>query len=152
MRIIVTGGAIIRDNQGRILLQRRSDYGNWGLPGGAMEAGESVEETMKREVLEETGLTVGECELYSVYSGSRMQYRYPDGNEVVFVMFIFNVRSDLVGRLADDEKTLLFKDVNGESLKLEFKDIEEIEIATISLVQRPVIEDLKKNITTIVRT
>ncbi|MGG3506550.1 NUDIX domain-containing protein [Paenibacillus lautus] len=56
MKIIVTGGAIIRDHHGRILLQRRSDYGNWGLPGGGMEAGESVEETMRREVLEETGL------------------------------------------------------------------------------------------------
>ncbi|MNP50379.1 RNA pyrophosphohydrolase [compost metagenome] len=50
MRIIVTGGAIIRDHQGKILLQRRSDYGDWGLPGGGMNAGESVEETMIREV------------------------------------------------------------------------------------------------------
>ena len=49
MKIIVTGGAIIRDHQERILLQRRSDYGNWGLPGGGMEAGESVEETMRRK-------------------------------------------------------------------------------------------------------
>ncbi|MCM3204825.1 MULTISPECIES: hypothetical protein [Paenibacillus] len=31
-RIVVTGGAIIRDDHGRILLQRRSDYGDWGLP------------------------------------------------------------------------------------------------------------------------
>jgi mutator protein MutT len=152
MRIIVTGGAIIQDNQGRILLQRRSDYGNWGLPGGAMETGESVEETMKREVLEETGLTVSECDLYTVYSGSRMKYRYPDGNEVVFVMFIFNVKADLAGRIDEDGKTLIFNDVDRESLKLEFKEIEEIEIANISSVQIPVIEDLKKNITTILRT
>lgn len=79
MKIIVTGGAIIRDHHGRILLQRRSDYGNWGLPGGGMEAGESVEETMRREVLEETGLVVLDHELYGAYSGPRMQYRYPDG-------------------------------------------------------------------------
>ncbi|WDH96914.1 NUDIX domain-containing protein [Paenibacillus urinalis] len=51
MEIIVTGGAIIRDKLGRILMQRRSDYGDWGLPGGGMEAGESIEETMIREVL-----------------------------------------------------------------------------------------------------
>ncbi|NOU93287.1 NUDIX domain-containing protein [Paenibacillus sp. LMG 31456] len=152
MRTVVTGGAVIRDKQGRILFQKRSDYGNWGLPGGAMEAGESVEETMKREVLEETGLTVIENELYTVYSGSRMKYRYPDGNEVVFVMFIFNAQADLEGRLDEDGKTLLFSDVNRESLKLEFIHIEEIEIDNISSVQRPVIEDLKKNVTSIIRT
>ena len=98
MKIIVTGGAIIRDHQERILLQRRSDYGNWGLPGGGMEAGESVEETMRREVLEETGLVVNDHELYGVYSGPRMQYRYPDGNEVVFVMFILTRRWIWKGR------------------------------------------------------
>ncbi|MFD0675632.1 MULTISPECIES: NUDIX domain-containing protein [unclassified Paenibacillus] len=152
MRTLVTGGAIIRDKQGRILLQKRSDYGNWGLPGGAMEAGESVEENMRREVLEETGLVVSEHELYTVYSGSRMKYRYPDGNEVVFVMFIFNVKADLEGRVAEDGITLIFNDVNKESLKLQFMNIEEIEIDHISIVQRPVFEDLKKNITTLLRT
>ncbi|MCR8630654.1 NUDIX domain-containing protein [Paenibacillus radicis (ex Xue et al. 2023)] len=152
MRTLVTGGAIIRDKQGRILLQKRSDYGNWGLPGGAMEAGESIEETMRREVLEETGLVVSEHELYTVYSGSRMKYRYPDGNEVVFVMFIFNAKADLEGRVAEDDITLIFNDTNKESLKLQFMNIEEVEIDNISIVQRPVFEDLKKNITTLLRT
>ena len=49
-RIIVTGGAIIKDEAGRILLQRRSDYGDWGLPGGGMEAGGKIEDTMIREL------------------------------------------------------------------------------------------------------
>lgn len=152
MRIIVTGGAIIQDQQGRILLQKRSDYGNWGLPGGGMEPGESIEETMKREVFEETGLEVIEYDLYGIYSGPRMQYRYPDGNEVVFVMFIFNAQADIEGRMASDGKTLIFKDYNSESLKLEFKTIEEIEINDISSVQRPVFEDLKGKKRIILRT
>ncbi|WP_422660584.1 NUDIX domain-containing protein [Paenibacillus sp. EC2-1] len=152
MRILVTGGAIIRDNQGRILLQRRSDYGNWGLPGGGMEAGESIEETMIREVFEETGLEVQQYELYTVYSGSRMKYRYPDGNEVVFVMFIFNARVDLEGRIAEDRKTLIYSDETRESLKLEFKSIEDINIEDISTVQRPVFDDLKKEVSTLLRT
>lgn len=63
-RIVVTGGAIIRDHAGRILLQQRSDYGDWGLPGGGMEPGESIEETMIREVKEETGLDVSSYELH----------------------------------------------------------------------------------------
>lgn len=152
MKIIVTGGAIIRDNEGRILLQKRSDYGNWGLPGGGMDAGESIEETMLREVFEETGLEVRQSELYSVYSGPRMKYRYPDGNEVVFVMFIFNARVDLEGRIDGDNNTLIYKDDNQESLKLEFKFIEDINIEDISTVQRPLFEDLKREVRNILRT
>ncbi|NMO95333.1 NUDIX domain-containing protein [Paenibacillus lemnae] len=152
MRILVTGGAIIRDDQGRILLQRRSDYGDWGLPGGGMNAGESIEETMVREVHEETGLVVTDYELYAVYSGSRMKYRYPDGNEVVFVMFIFNAKAAIAGKIAEDNKTLRYTDKEQESLQLEFKSIEEINIEDISTVQKPLIEDLKNDIRSILRT
>ncbi|MDO7907661.1 NUDIX domain-containing protein [Paenibacillus sp. JX-17] len=59
-----------------------------------MEPGESVEETMIREVYEETGLTVYEYKLYAIYSGEAMKYTYPDGNEVVFVMFVFEAKVD----------------------------------------------------------
>jgi len=142
MRIIVTGGAIIRDQHNRILLQRRSDYGNWGLPGGGMEAGESIEQTMIREVLEETGLHVMQHELYSIYSGERMQYRYPDGNEVVFVMFIFNAQVSLEGKIANDGSSLIYSDSNRESLELRFMSLDEIDISNISSVQQPVFEDL----------
>jgi mutator protein MutT len=152
MRIIVTGGAVIRDSENRILLQRRSDYGNWGLPGGGMNAGESIEETMVRETLEETGLEVNQYELYAVYSGPRMKYKYPDGNEVVFVMFVFNAKADLEGRIAKDNKTLIYNDINRESLNLEFRSLEEINLKDISVVQRPLFEDLKKEVRTLLRT
>jgi 8-oxo-dGTP diphosphatase len=54
-------GAVIRDAAGRLLLIRRGHdphRGSWSLPGGRVEAGESVEQAVEREVLEETGLTV----------------------------------------------------------------------------------------------
>jgi mutator protein MutT len=151
MRILVTAGAIIQDAQGRVLVQRRSDYGDWGLPGGAMKPGETVEETMRREVLEETGLIAGECDLYAVYSGQRMQYKYPDGNEVVFVMFVFRAQSELEGRVAEDGR-LSFQDHEGESLELRFISIKDIPISAINVVQRPVFEDLRDGATAILRT
>lgn len=107
-----------------------------------MEPGEAIEETMIREIYEETGLFVEQHELYSIYSGERMQYTYPDGNEVVFVMFLFNAQVDLNGKLADDGKTLMYQDNSNESLSLQFQALEQIEIKDISTVQRPVFEDL----------
>lgn len=65
-RVVVTAGALIKDRYGRILLQQRSDYGDWGLPGGAMEYGETIEETMLREVYEETGLQLHDYKFLSV--------------------------------------------------------------------------------------
>ncbi|MDN4604086.1 NUDIX domain-containing protein [Paenibacillus sp. F6_3S_P_1C] len=150
-RIVVTGGAIIRDHMGRILLQKRSDYGDWGLPGGGMEPGESIEETMIREVKEETGLDVSSYELTSIYTGEKMKYTYPDGNEVVFVMFLFNVTAELGGKLDHDQTTLLFEDEQNESLELVFKSLDEIDISTINKVQKPVLVDLMQGKLTILR-
>ncbi len=72
--------AIILDRQGRVLLQQRSDGGQWGLPGGSVEIGESVREAVVREVQEETGLRVTAGRLIGVYSEPRRQVvRYPNG-------------------------------------------------------------------------
>ncbi|MDQ1233870.1 mutator protein MutT [Paenibacillus sp. SORGH_AS306] len=139
-QIIVTGGAIIRDEQNRILWQKRSDSNDWGLPGGGMHAGETIEETMLREVKEETGLAVISSTLYAVYSGERLKYTYPGGDDVVFVMFIFDVVADLEGKLAEDGKTLRFED--DESVKLLFYKLEAMNIEQINPAQRPLIEDL----------
>lgn len=151
-RIIVTGGAIIRDHAGRILLQRRSDYGDWGLPGGGMDAGEQIEETMIREVKEETGLEVSSYELAAIYTGERMKYTYPDGNKVVFVMFLFNVTAELSGRMAPDLRTLVFQDKHHESLQLVFHSLDEIDLNVINKVQQPVFIDLIEGKNTLLRS
>jgi mutator protein MutT len=152
MRIVVTGGAIIRDSKGRILLQQRSDYGDWGLPGGGMNPGETIQETMIREVIEETGLTVTDCEFYAVYSGPRMEYSYPDGNKVVFVMFLFNAWTDYNQYLSEDGDAIRYQDDLCESLKLQFWDINDISLDQINKVQRPVFEDMLKGNTNILRS
>jgi len=61
-------GVIVRDSSGRILLEKRSDCGVWGLPGGRIEPGESIRQAAVREVKEETGLTVKITQLLGVYS------------------------------------------------------------------------------------
>ncbi|WP_339265398.1 NUDIX domain-containing protein [Paenibacillus sp. FSL R5-0470] len=152
MRIVVTGGAIIRDSKGRILLQQRSDYGDWGLPGGGMNPGETIQETMIREVIEETGLTVTDCEFYAVYSGPRMEYSYPDGNKVVFVMFLFNAWTDYNQYLSEDGDAIRYQDDLCESLKLQFWDTNDISLDQINKVQRPVFEDMLNGNTNILRS
>ena len=61
-------GVVIRDQRGWILLEKRSDNGMWGLPGGRIEPGESVTEAAMREVKEETGLIITITRLLGVYS------------------------------------------------------------------------------------
>ena len=53
--ILNFAGGILTNNQNEILLQKRSDFDAWGLPGGALEFGESAQEACIREFLEETG-------------------------------------------------------------------------------------------------
>lgn len=58
---LVGVGAVIVDGQGRVLLVKRGNEprkGHWSIPGGLLEIGESMVDGARREVLEETGLTV----------------------------------------------------------------------------------------------
>jgi len=82
--------AVIFDPQGRILLQRRSDNGNWALPGGTMETGETADECVVREVQEETGYEVKVLRVVGVYSDPKhTTITYPDGNTVAYVSILF---------------------------------------------------------------
>jgi 8-oxo-dGTP diphosphatase len=65
--------ALLFDEEQRILLAHRRDIDWWNLPGGGMEAGETVEEAVEREVLEETGLEVKVERLVGVYSKPQKQ-------------------------------------------------------------------------------
>jgi 8-oxo-dGTP diphosphatase len=65
--------ALIFDDQDRILLGHRRDIDWWNLPGGGMEAGETVDEALRREVWEETGLEVEVEQLLGVYSKPQKQ-------------------------------------------------------------------------------
>ena len=77
-------GIVLRDDLGRVLLEKRSDCGLWGLPGGRIEAGESIVETAVREINEETGLSIRITSLLGVYSGPTDRIvTFPDDGNVV---------------------------------------------------------------------
>jgi 8-oxo-dGTP pyrophosphatase MutT (NUDIX family) len=76
---------IIPDEQGRILLQKRTDGDFWGLPAGGMEPGETPTQTAIREVREETGLEVELVQFLGLYSDPELCTVYPDGNRMQLV-------------------------------------------------------------------
>ena len=82
-RLILCGSSVvIRNEKGELLLQQRVyPEGRWCFPGGLMELGESTEDTARREVFEETALTVGELQLIGVYSGPDSLCRAANGDE-----------------------------------------------------------------------
>lgn len=77
--LVVGGSAVVVDNEGRILLQRRSDSGNWALPGGAMDIGETFAQSVIREVKEETGFDVRIDRIVGIYSDPGHVFAYEDG-------------------------------------------------------------------------
>ena len=80
---------IFDESRERILLTRRADNGQWCLPSGGMDAGESVTETCEREVREETGLEVRVVRFIGVYSSPHRIVQYADGNRFQIVAFSF---------------------------------------------------------------
>lgn len=87
--------AIIVNNNGQILLQSRADNDRWGLPGGCQELGERFEDTIIREVKEETNLDITEenLELIAVVSGNSRRNEYPNGDVVINNTVLYCVKN-----------------------------------------------------------
>ena len=90
--IILPGAVVILLNDhNEVLLQKRND-GGYGLPGGLMEMGESLEETAKREVLEETGLEIDELKLLGIFSGADYYLKMKNGDELYSLTAVYYSR------------------------------------------------------------
>ncbi|WP_330180399.1 NUDIX domain-containing protein [Nocardia sp. NBC_01503] len=77
--LVPGGSALIVDSEARVLMQRRGDSGNWSLPGGIMEIGETLEQCVIRETKEETGLDIEITGLLGIYTDPEHVIEYADG-------------------------------------------------------------------------
>ncbi|MER5835879.1 NUDIX domain-containing protein [Streptomyces sp. NPDC002130] len=102
--LVPAASAIVVDDAGRILLQRRRDNGMWALPGGAMHIGESLPECAVRETREETGFDVEITGIVGTYSNPRHVFAYDDG-EVRQEFSICFLARPVSGRLAVSEES-----------------------------------------------
>ena len=92
--IIQCAASIICINEkGQLLLGKRTDNHLWGYSGGSVEIDEKVEDTARRELFEETGLTAEEIEFFYINSGPETHYIYPNGDEVSNVEIVFTSRN-----------------------------------------------------------
>lgn len=107
---IQTGAAIIiRNENGQILLQERTDRNKWGLPGGCQDLGEDLRVTAVREAFEETGIRLdpSSIELIDTLSGEARKNSYPNG-DIVYnntSLYLADISNVDVNNLKGDSET-----------------------------------------------
>jgi ADP-ribose pyrophosphatase YjhB (NUDIX family) len=77
--VVASVVAAVRNDHGELLLIHRTDNNLWALPGGGHDIGESISETVVREVREETGIDVEVTGLIGIYTNPRHVIAYDDG-------------------------------------------------------------------------
>ena len=99
----VSVAAVITDDHGRALLIQRADNGHWEPPGGVLELGETIEDGLRREVREETGLDIEPEQLTGVYKNM------PRG--IIALVFRATVRAGEL-RVSDESRAFRWADQN----------------------------------------
>ena len=129
---IQTGAAIIiRNEEGQILLQKRADRNQWGLPGGCQELGEDLRETAVREAYEETGIKIepNEIKLIDTLSGNTRKNSYPNG-DIVYnntSLYLADIKNEKVSNLKCDSETKELKFFDTENIPEDIMDYDLIE-------------------------
>ena len=99
-------GVLVENEKGEVLLQKRSDTGDWCIPGGALEPGETYMEAATRELSEEVGITVSDLKLFGLYSGDDREIHYPNGDVVYSLAVIFTTKN-YSGVISDSDSEVL---------------------------------------------
>ncbi len=106
--LLMPGARIVIENtDNKVLLQLRGDFGVWGLPGGMADPGESMQQTIEREVFEETGLRIGSSLAFGFGSEpSRETFTYPNGDRAQHFVLNFYTTEFSGSLVADNDETL----------------------------------------------
>lgn len=106
--ILNFAGGILVNDQNEILLQKRSDFNAWGLPGGALEFGESAQEACVREFLEETGLKVRMKSLLGVSTNFIQHYPNQDVAQAVTIEFVVELVEKVSEKISSETLDLRY--------------------------------------------
>ena len=90
VNLVGAAGAVFNP-AGELLLQRKVGAERWTVPGGICELGECFEDTLRRELLEETSLVVHTADLLAVVSGEQTFHRLHNGHEFYMYTALFRV-------------------------------------------------------------
>lgn len=132
MPFIQPGSAIIiRNENGEILLQERTDRDKWGLPGGCQDIGEDLRMTAVREAYEETGIELNpnEIVLIDTLSGESRRNTYPNG-DIVYnntSLYLADISNYDVSNLKGDSETKRLRFFNVEDVPENLMDKDLIE-------------------------
>ena len=99
-------GVLVENEKGQVLLQKRSDNGQWCVPGGALELGETYKEAAARELREEVGIEVKELQLFGLYSGDDRMITYPN-QDVVYSLAVIFETNKYTGTISDEDSEVL---------------------------------------------
>ena len=109
----VAAMGILYNEEKGLLLEKRTDTGEWCTPGGAIELGESLEDALKREIKEETNLDIANAKLFDIKANVHMVY--PNKDEVYYTDIVYEI-NEFFGELKPD----------GESRELVFFPLDKL--------------------------
>lgn len=125
---------IVINENNEVLIEERSDDGNFDFPGGGVDLGETAEDAAKRELYEETGLEALSLEFFKLYSGEVTRYVYSNGD------IIYGIDAVYICREYKGELKPQVEEVN----RLKFFNLKDFNSGKISPRNQLIIKDLYK--------
>jgi ADP-ribose pyrophosphatase YjhB (NUDIX family) len=126
--LAVGARVLIEDDAGRFLIIRRADSGDWGLPGGSMEIGESLMDVVFREAREEANAALRDVTAFGLSSNPRIEnHIYPNGDQVQNISLLAH------GYLANDD----YAPADGEATEVAFARFDDIDEASFVATEYP---------------